>query len=234
MGDDGQDFAGKLKETLENLLILEINTIRKSGMTARKMPTARHAFLDIAQNYCRELLKRVPGFTWPDQLYCHPDTFQLIRTSAKAHSDKLDRKRDKDGQFSPKIERQYMMMVRIMRNSDQMSDLLNILIDRKESQLEPKLTRQSINSRKNLSSLMLRPQEQVLLRKIWEVGVDEVLFQSSIQIDGDVLARVQPIGAKEEFQRVYQFHQDSVKVSLEMWKTLIQTVQDLVKALARP
>ena len=237
MSNEEEGTLEKFKDLIENLLTLEINTIKTTGITARKMPTARHAVLDIAQKYWTQLLRLVPDSEWPDLLYCHASTFQDIRNVASERLKVLQEKQNREGQLPPQFERPFMMLTRIMRNSDQLKDMLILVQKRKEARLEnsngdPCLTRSKINELGEiLPRLPLRPNEQVLLRKIWEVGTDEILFQSGIQVDGDIMVRVQPLGPDQEFQRVYQLHQDSVKVSLEMWKSLVQAGQDIFKAL---
>lgn len=45
------DWLGQLKDVVDDLTTLEINTIEAAGMTGRKMPPWPHALIDIAQKY---------------------------------------------------------------------------------------------------------------------------------------------------------------------------------------
>jgi len=50
-------YRESLKEVANNLFNLEVNTILKENMTARKMPDAAHALLDVSRVYAEKLLQ---------------------------------------------------------------------------------------------------------------------------------------------------------------------------------
>ncbi len=57
----------------------------------------------------------------------------------------------------------------------------------------------------------LLPEEIVVLRKAWELMLDEVLMQTTIQIDGDVVTRIRRgLGAEADGATVIKLHTKGV------------------------
>ncbi|MEM7223261.1 MAG: hypothetical protein AAF495_09800 [Pseudomonadota bacterium] len=224
----------------EDLVTLEINTILKPNMTARKMPTARHAIIDIAQSYADHISVYDESFLSRDW-ECHSSTFHVIRQQAKTLSEDLVQERQSVG-ITDEQEQELMLLIRIMRNSDQMIGLLDGIDKRMSSKSEQGpfdcssdsehkyFTRSTINA-EHPPRLNLTPDERVLLRKIWEVGTETVAMQSTVQIDGDVIGRLRPGLPEDSYLRLQSLHQESIKISITMWQTMIQTVFEFIKAI---
>ena len=76
-------------------------------------------------------------------------------------------------------------------------------------------------------------ENRILIRKIWEVGVEDVVVQTSIMADGDVVTRLgyelhkgQYAANKEE---IMDAHIKSVNVSLKQWNGLVKVAILLVR-----
>jgi hypothetical protein len=96
--------------------------------------------------------------------------------------------------------------------------------------LTASLIRMLSNKRKNNKRIPLEPlrltrKQYSRIQKIWEIGLEEIVMQTVVQIDGDVTTRVVPRYASSDHHFLYQIHRDSVSVSMRYWK-------DLVKVLA--
>ena len=66
------------------------------------------------------------------------------------------------------------------------------------------------------------------LRKIWELGTDQIIAQTTVHVDGDTVTRFQR--DVEESKRSYYFdiHNQSVQTAVSQWKTLFDAFSALV------
>lgn len=220
------DLSQKVRSIAEDLTKLEINTVFKPQMTAQKMPPARHALIDIAENYSRELQLLVPGYT-PITVYCHIETFDQLRetasTAIKTWQIPLEGNTMEE-------EARLIMLERIKRSCDLLKGILANIAKRKNTLLDQKLTRLDI-VKQQPPPLPLVPDELVIIRKIWDVGTEEVAMQTVIQLDGDVVTRVQPRFAVPDCKVLHDIHRDDVDISLRGWRNLIMTVTEFFKSI---
>ena len=79
------------------------------------------------------------------------------------------------------------------------------------------------------------PQRILQLRKTWEVGTEEIVMQTVVFLDGDVVQRVRPDVVRSDL--LLPIHQMGVKTSIDAWNTLARLIrtlfEDLWKTLAR-
>ena len=81
---------------------------------------------------------------------------------------------------------------------------------------------------RNASSERWDPEDLTTLRKAWELGTDEVALQTTIQIDGDVVTRVDPAFLGEQHTRLRDMHQNGVSSAMRSWENLVDTAVKLV------
>jgi hypothetical protein len=74
------------------------------------------------------------------------------------------------------------------------------------------------------------PDELVQLRKIWEIGTEEVVMQTVLWIDGDATHRIHPAYADKAHEPLLQMHSASVGVSLSYWKSLSELIMSLFQS----
>lgn len=74
------------------------------------------------------------------------------------------------------------------------------------------------------------PDELVQLRKIWEIGTEEVVMQTVLWIDGDATHRIHPAYADKAHEQLLHMHSASVGVSLSYWKSLGEMVLTLFQS----
>ena len=234
------DFQESLRTVARDLFSLEINTVIKDTMTARKMPDAANALLDIAQTYATKLLElRIPlgdafaegnadlrkplaaeskqEFDY-DRLALSADTFGRLRWASVTGQQVLEKLEADDR----------IVLVRIARNCDQLVSLFLRVED--TLKLEGILgenwrgLNEKLVSTKSRSPLRLGPDDLTLVRKIWEVGVEKVVMQSVIQLDGDVITRISRRYAAPDLRHVFEIHQKSVEMSVRFWGVIANTV----------
>jgi hypothetical protein len=234
------DFKESLRTVARDLFNLEINTVIKDSMTARKMPDPANAILDIAQTYATKLLEldvplgyafaeRDPDFQKPvkqwskepfsyDRLVISDDTFGRLRWASVAGQRGLENLAADDR----------IVLVRIAGNCDQLKGLLQRIEESLKSAGIAGENRRDLNRRmasnQSRSLLRLQPADLTAVRKMWEVGVEKVVMQSVIQLDGDVITRIQRRYVEQEQRHVFEFHRMSVDLSVRFWGIMANTV----------
>ncbi len=89
----------------------------------------------------------------------------------------------------------------------------------------------------NVPDLDLDTAQLTTIRKIWEIGTEEILMQTVIQIDGDVTTRIAERLMQDnktiEYQRalVFKLHDQAVSTSVNFWANLIKTISSIGLAL---
>ena len=219
-----EQIAGIAKD----LLNLEINTIIKANITGGKMPSPRHTLIDIAKEYSVKLTNlRLPLQDQTVKLGSYK-SFDLLRERAN-EGIKAFRERAATKGLTTEEEANLLMLHRIQDMSDQIKGMFNALKSRKVEKWENDFTHEEIEQDRPPFPLTL--DELVLLRKVWEVGVEEITMQTVIQLDGDVVTRVQPRHVKGQSESLYEIHSQSVSVSIRSWKELIGVVKDFFETI---
>jgi hypothetical protein len=75
--------------------------------------------------------------------------------------------------------------------------------------------------------LQLSPEEITLIRKVWEIGSQQILLQTVIQIDGDVTSYIASplLDFPTDLQRmILGIHNDAVGTSTKAWHVLFTTI----------
>lgn len=246
-----------LKQTARDLTTLEINTIVKHNMTARKMPPPGHAILDIAATYADKLQVdlQIPLATpfkeqdtqegdlpnveqwkqeWVERnaLRCDDNTFRCLRRAAYRI---LEDRRDLG-------ESDRVIVNRIRRNADQLRALLRNSKKRIPSRLKSNDTFMDCNRRQLLDRELrlgrhpmpnLHPDEMALVRKIWDIGVEEVVMQSTVSLSGDVINRIQSGLETQEAKMLLEFHREGIVSGTRMWKLIAETLVSMTGGFAK-
>ena len=253
----GDTIMSSLREIGRDLFNIEVNTIEKRELTARKMPPLPHALLDIADTYLHELAEKLnlESFwrterkerpKWCAEFSSEggeinraklrvdtgPETFDKLRWAA-TRALRTDAGLPEDKKHFDDAER--VILYRIRRNCDQ---LKNIIYDLREKDdfwkiwLDNKTRLELLD--KNVRHKPMGEMSvdyAVTVRKIWDIGVEKVLIQTVIQIDGDVITRIQSDMDEDKRKRMLDVHQRSVDVSLSHWRTMFDIVKQIVGSL---
>ncbi len=67
----------------------------------------------------------------------------------------------------------------------------------------------------------------LMVRKAWDIGTESVLFQTVMQVDGDVVLRVAPQPDSDKRTFFAELHRGSVEIGVRQWRALF----DLARAL---
>jgi hypothetical protein len=89
-------------------------------------------------------------------------------------------------------------------------------------------------SRKTASSteMPLTADENLVIRKAWEVGVEEVVMQTVAQLDGDVVTRVQQARMAAADRPLHELHRAGIATALEHWQFLVKTFVQITSKAA--
>lgn len=234
-----KNIRESLQQTARDLFNLEINTILKENMTARKMPDPANALLDIIHTYARKLIelkvpldfffslqsevdmeKKRPAAGWKSKEFKYSEltigtlTLNRLRWAAVSSLDSGKGILGKD----------QIILQRIRRNCDQLKRTLSKLKnDPNYIKIKDK-KRSEINEIDNSIMIKLEAEEATRIRKIWELGVEEVVMQTVIQLDGDVINRIQKYYAAPEYKHIHELHQANVDVSVKFWSVVVNAV----------
>ena len=78
--------------------------------------------------------------------------------------------------------------------------------------------------------MALAPADLVQIRKIWELGCEQIVMQTIVQLDGDVVTRLSGGLEGEQHRIIHRVHADGVRVATESWQYLVETVAGLTKS----
>lgn len=145
-------------------------------------------------SWTREMLDRLQ-----DQTLCPSAEPDLLFAAAKVGDDVLP------------------VLMRIQRNSDQINDLL------KRRGLESMPCQRGDDDEVRRMPA-LTSADIVIIRKAWDMGTEVIVMQSTIQIDGDVITRLQRGGDALTNGTLIGVHKEAVDVSFRYWSFLIDTL----------
>jgi hypothetical protein len=76
------------------------------------------------------------------------------------------------------------------------------------------------------------PEALTMIRKIWDIGADTIVFQTVQQLDGDVIFRVRRSIDLTKRQALLEAHQEACKVAMSYWRSMFELIAALVSGLA--
>jgi hypothetical protein len=71
-----------------------------------------------------------------------------------------------------------------------------------------------------------------MIRKIWDIGVDSIVFQTVQQLDGDVIFRVRRSVDLSKRPALLEAHQQACNVAMSYWRTMFELIAALISGLA--
>ncbi len=279
------------KESLEavaiGLLSLEVNTIRKSGMSAQKMPDvpiALHSVLGCYDDYLAargygvdqtllglahtrisappppnpDILKQLMDWRPSNTAVASVDmtngatSFEALRWAATAalYVDIAKKGEGKDLPFPPE---ERAVLTRIQSNCRQLTPVILDLqrlypVPAKPGPETPvyiggtlEQTAQACFAGSVTSQGLLGGKTKfkstlnvvVLVRKMWDIGTETVLAQTSVQVDGDVVTRISPLMEESQRDFLITLHESSLKIGLGQWQALFSLVTSLISTLGK-
>lgn len=248
--------ANAARQIFDDLLNIEVNVISAPGMTGRKMPEAHQALLDVITHYDTFLCRvgqgideqwndrgrpRVPVHLIAEEPKPHQNTeadgtlVVALRTDPipevvnVATFDEL-RERACEAEAVHRYMRKSVpqlddgdavILRRIFRNCDQIKNIL------KRDEVARELNGGIRRDAPPEFSLPLTSAEVITIRKVWEVGVEQILMQTVAQLDGDIVTRFDLARSAASKGLVQQLHQTTLDTALTHWQFMFQTLAQL-------
>jgi len=88
----------------------------------------------------------------------------------------------------------------------------------------------SLSDINKMEDMELYPEEITLIRKVWEIGTQQVLLQTIVQLDGDVTSYIATplLEMHQTLQNlILGIHNDAVATSTRSWSALFNTVMNI-------
>jgi hypothetical protein len=76
------------------------------------------------------------------------------------------------------------------------------------------------------------PEALTVIRKIWDIGTDTIVFQTVQQLDGDVIFRVRRGLDLAKQQTLLEAHQQACNVAMSYWRSMFELLAALISGLA--
>ena len=76
------------------------------------------------------------------------------------------------------------------------------------------------------------PEALTMIRKIWDIGADSIVFQTVQQLDGDVIFRVRRSLDLAKRQALLEAHQEACRVAMSYWRSMFELIAAMVSGLA--
>ncbi len=205
----------QITEIAKDLLSLEINTILSPAITAAKMPPPYVTLRDVAFWYIRELqIDEEQKKALRNEIIDAVDESDLSQKNKKFKDTYVKIKAVAKSMIerSPDDETIEMQCLRIIDASGKIAKIMD-----------------ELNGGSEFTSDHI-----VKIRKIWELGLDVVIMQTGVQLDGDVFVRIHPKYATPEYQTLFKIHHDSVDIAVSFWQELVGIVIDFFQKIIKP
>ena len=111
-----------------------------------------------------------------------------------------------------------VLLTRIFRNCDQIKAVLS------RTEVKNVVGGGIDRDHARTVTLPLESSEIVSIRKIWEIGTESVVMQTVVQLDGDIVTRIQQGREAALHKPLHELHQQAVSSALEHWQFLAKTV----------
>src|SRR5262249_6914653 len=156
-----------------------------------------------------------------DQLTISPQTFDRLRWAAKwAWGAAASRSK-------PLPPNKYVLLDRIINNADAIKEIFKRLdadftgqfLDKKRADLDGIPIRPG--------SYAIPPADMILLQKIWDIGLEQIVAQTIVHVTGDVTTRLQEQLRGGGPDALLTIHRQSIDVSIARWKDLLDAVREM-------
>jgi len=212
------DWRAPLKDLGHDLFNRQINLIiTTGGMIGNSAPQSRQALRQIAAGYAECLRIKDPfagsvsaGPGTVEELNVYKAAFKELKVKGDSPQERVpDSPADGSPVGAPAAADQYVLL-RIADRTAVIANLLNGLT----SSLDE-----------------LTPREITTIQKIWEIGTDTIVMQTTISLGGDVVTRIHSGYTSSTNESIWRLHQQSVGASSSSWKDVVDAAIQLVQGL---
>lgn len=236
---DKDTSASKKKLTssfLNNLTHLEINTIIKDGMTSAPAPTATLELLYFLLGRYKAKLKSIlnkteayKGISAVDEQASFESFYDLLKTVTNYC----------DGNKIRFDDRFYILILRMQGFCHFLQSTVNnklveihCIIKENNAGIDKKLNLYNLNL-DNYHNYQCEIDTDLMVKfnRYYDLGTEEIILQTRIGIDGDIVTRVQRDFSEAPRQLLIDLHEKHTNLSMDYWKSLIQIAVDIVHGI---
>ncbi len=237
-----------LRNLLDDLHKLEINTIEKTAMTAQKMPAPLLAVFEVVEGYESYFAWTLEQQTYNFTVSNETETGQSLKERLqRCYANASMRFNDLATDETLKGQADRMICGRIGRTCEALLGMLRRAEQATQAAvkagetgpIDPRFLNMTANDMRARDSghveraWRLSSSDRALLRKMWEIGTEKVLVQTVIQVEGDVITRISPLIHQNDRDYLLAVHKDGIETSMKMWGELVSLAQSLVAATSR-
>jgi hypothetical protein len=239
------DIAQKYADFLTGPGIrLDLDAFRAEHRRVAARPE-RDPSVDEEASPARELRDLVPHFKASSSYYSFQltngeQTFDLLRWAAR-NVIEMSKGRG-PGAAAPSPEHApppgiddatRAILIRIQRSCDQLKVTATRLRDTSTGFVD--VTRAELQEMEDKGSKPPRATADVLtrIRKIWDIGADQIIMQTVVQLDGDVIFRARRDALAQANQVFAQAHERATSTALGHWQSLFSLVAGLLRTGGR-
>jgi phage-related minor tail protein len=209
-------WQASLKDLGHDLLNRQINLIvTTGGMVGNSAPPIRQALYQIATTYAQclgmaqtEAIKALPDKPVSGELELYRNAFNTL--TGDLHREEPPAEPADSSSTEAPAAADEDVSLRIADRTAVIANLLNGL----QSSLD-KLT----------------PRQITTIQKIWEIGTDTIVMQTTISLGGDVVTRIHSDYKSSKNESIWQLHQQSVAASSSSWKDVVEAAVQLLQGL---
>ncbi|MGF1534316.1 MAG: hypothetical protein ACFCUI_11490 [Bernardetiaceae bacterium] len=231
-------MAINIKRLVSDLTRLEVNTILNEGLLGSEPRSNRHMFHELAEDYRhaltqinRDLQKGNLTFQMPyGGQKSFVELYQTARAQKKACEDLIQKTLEEEEKRNWRAH--LKMLYRITSHTENVLEVFRVLKENAPTEA----TEQDWNNDFPLEQLNKIPdleidvQELTHVRKAYEIGTQQILMQTVIQVDGDMTSYITPAYLKfseKEQKMLMEMHHKAFTTSMSVWKYLFETIYSL-------
>lgn len=218
------DWRASLKGFGHDLLNRQINLIvTTGGMVGSSVPPSRQALKQIATTYAKRqkmeneqaikaLLAAPPSknLTPSDELKLYQAAFNKLKQNSEPDREQLRANLAGSSPAEAGAAANDRVELRIADHTAVIANLLEGLT----------------SSLKDLT-----PRQIATIQKIWEIGTDTIVMQTTISLGGDVVTRIHSDYTDTTAESLWHLHQQSVDASSSSWKNVVDAAVQLFQGL---
>jgi len=227
-------MSDRAKQLLDDITTLEVNTIINRNISAQKMPRPRFAMHKIAAGYHRYLLELNLNLDIQlPEIHSHKSTFEQLASYSEKAIEALEPGTTEAEHID--FDHKSVLLTRIKNNSEEIINLVTQAAPQSDAFFDK--NKLELTSPANLYLLQAIPFETdqlVRLRKINEIGTETVAMQTCIQLDGDVVTRINPkyAVAAPISEQIQKIHGEGLQISIQRWQDIVSAIGAFFKAVS--
>lgn len=229
-----------IKKLASDLTRLEVNTILKEDLVCSKPKSNRHMLFELAQDY-RDRLYAIDGklksagvnqgkLGFKSKLGGEA-SFNEIHHAADKRISQLSKvlQNAQADEQRLQLKTELRMVERIYKQSELVLDVFRNLKAERQSEQEWN-NEVTLEKMDDIPELELNPRALTTVRKAHEIGTQQVLMQTVVQVDGDITSYITPTYTEmtiKEQEMLLEVHNTAFGTSVKVWRYLFETLSSL-------